>query len=115
MCCAVLCCAVLCCAVLCCAVLCCAVLCCAVLCWVFMSQELLGTNEHRQELLQAVWKGFMSLAEHAMKVIALLQQAQERHQCRTKQPGVHCNLSSSSHFHLPYSQTVVHNFIPDID
>eukprot|EP00775_Hariotina_reticulata_P005684 gene5684-5922_t len=30
-------------------------------------KELLGSNEHRQELLQAVWKAFMSLAEHAMK------------------------------------------------
>jgi hypothetical protein len=31
-------------------------------------QELLGFNEHRQELLQAIWQAFLLLAEHSMKV-----------------------------------------------
>lgn len=31
-------------------------------------QELLGPNEHKQELLQAVWRAFLVLAEHCMKV-----------------------------------------------
>lgn len=31
-------------------------------------QELLGSNEHKQELLQAIWRAFLVLAEHCMKV-----------------------------------------------
>lgn len=31
-------------------------------------QELLGANEHKQVLLQAIWQAFLVLAEHCMKV-----------------------------------------------
>jgi hypothetical protein len=31
-------------------------------------QELLGANEHKQELLQAIWQAFLVLSEHCMKV-----------------------------------------------
>jgi hypothetical protein len=34
-------------------------------------QELLGFNEHRQELLQAIWQAFLLLAEHSMTVCSM--------------------------------------------
>lgn len=43
-------------------------------------QDVLHNNGNRQELLLSVWRAFLSLAEHALKVSALLHcQTQHRH------------------------------------
>jgi hypothetical protein len=40
-------------------------------------QDVLHNNSNRQELLLSVWRAFLSLAEHAMKVIALSATARQ--------------------------------------
>lgn len=62
-------------------------------------QELLGSNDNRQELLQSVWRAFLILAEHCMKVRIPTCPAAAATCASASSRGADLPCSSSSHLH----------------